>query len=112
MNRDDVRMVKSARGARFPRKALHAISVGRDLGRQQLDRDFAPEPSVEREMDFAHPTTPELREKLVGADLSLRDKATLRFGRAFDERLGGHRSGRDFDGRRLDEAVARDITGK
>src|SRR5262249_52362469 len=71
--RDDVRVVKRARDARLPRKALHAISVGRERGRQELEGDFPSEPRVEREMYFAHPAPPERLDQFVGADLRPRD---------------------------------------
>jgi len=49
---------------------------------------------------------------LVGPDLRRRDWASPRYGCSIDARLGGKRSGRNFDGRRLDETVARNITGE
>src|SRR5262245_40448697 len=65
-----------------------------------------------REMDFAHPAPPERREKSVGLDLRPRHLTLLLSGRIFDERIVGHRPGRDFDGRRLDEVVARNVTSE
>src|SRR5262245_64957819 len=105
-------MVECARGASFPRKAMRAISVGRKQGGQELEGDFPPEPLVEGEVDFAHPATPERRDELIETDLIPRVQAFHRYVRGFDARLGGQRPGRNFEGRRLDEAVVRNITAE
>src|SRR5262245_5234894 len=73
VNRDDIRMVKRARGARFLREAAYSTVIGREGGGQELEGDFTPESRVERKMYFAHPAAPERREKSVGADLRRRD---------------------------------------
>src|SRR5262245_13359401 len=63
-------------------------------------------------MDFAHPAPAERREYLVGADLRPRDRSSHRDSQSIAERLGGPRASRNVDGRRLDEAVTRNITSE
>jgi hypothetical protein len=52
VNRCDVGMIQRRQHARLTLKARDAVSVGRERGRQNLDRDLAPEPAVMGAVDL------------------------------------------------------------
>ena len=55
VNRDDVGMVECRDSFRFLPKAPHAILIGGEINRENLERDFAIQSRVLRQIDFAHP---------------------------------------------------------
>ncbi len=50
----DVGVVEGARRARFLRESPEPFRVGRDIARQRLEGDIAPEPHVPRPIDDTH----------------------------------------------------------
>ncbi len=65
---DDGRVVERGGGARLLLEAAEAVRVLRELLRQQLERDLAPEPRVLRAEDLSHPAGAEWAEDLVRAE--------------------------------------------
>ena len=54
--REQVRVIQRRHGARLLLEAAQPVGVGRELGRQRLDRDLAIEPRVARPPDLTHST--------------------------------------------------------
>jgi len=63
--RRDPRMADRGERSGFAFESRQAIWIGSELGRQQLDRHFAPELSVAGSIDDAHASLAELGEQLV-----------------------------------------------
>ena len=61
-------MVEDPRGLGLLLEAAQPLRVLGERGRQDLDRDVAPEARVPRAVDLAHPSRADLREDLVGAE--------------------------------------------
>ena len=68
VHRDDVGMVDGGDRARLPLEPRQAIRVARERGRQDLDRDVAPEPRVARLVDDAHATGADKGHDFVGPE--------------------------------------------
>ena len=62
-------MVERGQQARFAREAGAALGIGGEGGRQDLDRDVAPELAVARAIDLSHPAGAERRHNRVRAEL-------------------------------------------
>ncbi len=62
----DVRVAQARDGLRLPLEALLEVRVRREVGRQDLDRDFAVKPRVLRPVDLAHPARAKGGEDFVG----------------------------------------------
>ena len=60
----DVWVIQCGRGARFLHEAALAFGVGDELGGQDLERDLAFEPGIERPIDDPHPATVDLAQDL------------------------------------------------
>jgi hypothetical protein len=68
---DDVLVVDPVRGARFTQEALSRRRVARQLGREELDGDVAPDDLVACAVDRAHAAGADLLEHVVAsADVS------------------------------------------
>ena len=67
VDRDDVVVVEAGGRARFLLEPLVPVGIGRELGREHLDRHVAPEAGVPRAVDLPHPAGAERREDLVRA---------------------------------------------
>jgi hypothetical protein len=65
----DVRMVELRERLRFALEPLEPAGIRRQILRQRLDRDFTIETRIRREVDDAHPTTPDLAVDGVWADM-------------------------------------------
>ena len=65
---DDVGVVESGCGAGFLAEAENALGVLYELGGQQLQGDFAVEPRVLSEVDFAHAAASEEASEAVGTE--------------------------------------------
>jgi hypothetical protein len=65
VERADVRVSQSGNRLRLALESLPDLGVGREMGRQNLDRDVPPEPCVFRLVDFAHPACAERRQDFV-----------------------------------------------
>ena len=65
VNGEDVRVVQRGRGARFLLEAPEAVSIGRDVGAQDLDRDRAVQPRIARLGHLAHSAGADRRENFV-----------------------------------------------
>ena len=63
-------MVERGKQARFPREAGAALGIGREVRRQDLDRDVTTELAVARATDLAHAAGAEPRDDRVGAELA------------------------------------------
>ena len=68
VNGRDVGMVQRREQPRLARESRHAVGIGGNFGRQQLDGDVPSEHRVSGTVDLAHATAPEQRENLVAAD--------------------------------------------
>ncbi len=73
----DVRMVERRDRARLAFEPPQPVAVGREGGRQDLDRDAAPEPRIARTIDLAHPAGAEQADDFIRSEM-----------RAFRERHG------------------------
>ena len=69
VDRADVRMVERREQARFAREAGAALGIGREVRRQDLDRDVTTELAVARAIDLAHATGAERRHDRVRAEV-------------------------------------------
>ena len=67
VDRNDVRMGESRRGARLAHEPVAQLRVRGELGRQQLDRDGAIETHLAREIHHAHSAATELALERVSA---------------------------------------------
>src|SRR5262245_47849852 len=72
VNGDDVGMIERRSRLCLLLEAPHALGISRKLSRQELERYFAIEPRVERQMDFAHAAASERSEQLVSTELAAR----------------------------------------
>ena len=102
VDRDDVRVAERRSRARLALEALdHAFSHKQQRGRQHLDRDFAVERQIVREIHGRHAAMPELEQDLVLAECRLSQCIKLcvrRIGPAF--RVGGRGRHRGRPGER------------
>src|SRR5438132_1339703 len=67
----DVRMIERGGGGGLLLETAHSISISSNFGRQNLQRDFAMEPQVFRQINFAHATFAEQRADLITIDASI-----------------------------------------
>jgi hypothetical protein len=58
-------MVQGRGGPRLKQKSIEGILIARELRRQELQRDFAPQIEVLRLINHSHATTPELSGNAV-----------------------------------------------
>ena len=65
VDRDDVRVIQGRSGTRLPLEAVQALRVRRNLGRQHLQGDLAPEPRVPRPVHLSHPACANLAQDFV-----------------------------------------------
>jgi len=93
VDRNDVGVVELRGGLCFLLEPLHDVLVHRDVGRQHLDRDFALEREIVRQVHGAHPAFAEQALDLVFA-----------FDQALQPRLETFRGGARAQG-----AAARDV---
>ena len=63
-----MRVIQGSQDVGLALEAHHAVAVGGEGFRQDLDRDVAAELGVPRAVDLAHPARAERREDLVGAE--------------------------------------------
>ena len=71
VDRADVRMIERGEEAGFAREARPALGVSGEVGRQDLDRDVAPELAVARAIDLTHAASTERRDDRVRAELAV-----------------------------------------
>ena len=64
----DVRMIQRREHFRFALKAREPIGIGRERGRQDLDRDLTFQPRVGRPIHLPHPAFADLRGDFVDAE--------------------------------------------
>src|SRR5215831_3026990 len=62
---EDVRMIEGRSGKGLALKTAQAISVGGECGRENFYGDASAQPSVFRQIDFAHPAFAKLRADFV-----------------------------------------------
>ena len=74
VNVRDVWMIECGGGLRLLLKAAHSILISSNFGRQNLQRDFAMQPHVFRQINFAHATFAEQRANLIAVDSSIGSK--------------------------------------
>ena len=67
---DDVRVVEGGGHPRLPEEALAEAGVLRELGRDHLERDLAPEGEFLRAVDRAHAAAPDERLDVVARELA------------------------------------------
>src|SRR6266404_8128844 len=70
----DMRMVECGGGCGFLLEAAHSILISSHCGRQNLQRYFAVQPHVFRQIDFAHATFAEQRANLIVIEPSMGSK--------------------------------------
>jgi hypothetical protein len=70
----DVGMVQRRQDPGFAVEARQAVGVSGEFGRQDFDRDLAPEPGVARAMHDPHAALANLGGDLAGADAGTRLK--------------------------------------
>jgi len=87
---DDVRMIERGNRQCFLLEAAQAIGIVREFGGQELYRDFALQPRIFRQPDFAHAAFTQARKDSVLIDAALR---------GIGQRIGQHRGGLIFSGR-------------
>src|SRR5262249_34382988 len=68
MNSDYVRMVECGYGARLLPEASDSFGVLSEMRRQQLERHLPFQPRIERQIDLAHSSAPDLAHPLVMAN--------------------------------------------
>jgi hypothetical protein len=85
IDRNDVGMLESCRGARFALEPLHELRVEREREREHLDRHLALELSLARAVHDRHAAASELVEQLVFVLERLADEIRLRL---VGDRLG------------------------
>src|SRR5437016_1266114 len=68
MNREDVWMVQGAGGLRFLLKTRHALLIGREIGRQNFDRNLAADLRIESQIHFSHSALSDLRADFVATE--------------------------------------------
>ena len=83
VERRDVGMVERRQHARLALEARQHVGPRAELGREQLDRDLAPEPAVARAVDLAHAAATEQAEDTVAGEprSRLEDRARRHPGR-------------------------------
>ena len=69
VERADVRMIERRDRARFALEAVAELRIGRELRRQNFDRDRAIEARVARPIDFAHAARANERDDFIDAKL-------------------------------------------
>ena len=69
VQRADVRMIQRRDGTRFTVEAVAQLRIGRELRRQNFDRDGAIEARVARPIDFAHAARANERDNFIDAKL-------------------------------------------
>ena len=67
----DVRMIERGSGGGLLLEAAHSIPISSNLGRQDLQRDFAMQPQIFRQINFAHAPFAEQRADLITIDASI-----------------------------------------
>src|SRR5262245_21370231 len=77
VNGEDVGMVETGRRARFLFEPADALLLLCEGGGQQLERDFAAEPRVFGQINFAHPTGANQRERFIGAEAPAHERRGL-----------------------------------
>ncbi len=77
-DRRDGRMRQRGGGARLARQPFAAHRIARELRRQRLERDRAPQPLVLGGVDDAHPAAPDFLEHAVRANLFPGERSTAR----------------------------------
>ena len=95
VNGDDVGVIQRGGGFRFLHEPPHPILIRGDLEAQDLQRDFAIELRVLREIDLAHPALADLRADFIAPEFRARGQA---HGRARDAAGGDMRDGSRGDG--------------
>ena len=75
VDREDIRVIQAARGARFLFEPALAIGIARECRRQDLDRDVALQLRIARAIDLAHAADAETSEDLESADPIARGEA-------------------------------------
>src|SRR5262245_45558580 len=65
VNGEDVGMVETRRRARFLLEPADALLILREGGGQKLERDLATQPRVFGQINSAHPTRADQRERLI-----------------------------------------------
>src|SRR2546426_6824403 len=60
MNGDDVGMIQGGSGLGLLDKPLHSIRVSSNVSRQNLQRNFAIQPCVQRQINLTHSARPQL----------------------------------------------------
>lgn len=70
MNGENVGMVQRRGRPRFLIEPLHAVTVGRKHGRQDLDGDVTPQPRVAGPVDLTHPAGADQSGDLIRAEAS------------------------------------------
>ena len=65
----DVRMVECRDRARLAFEPPQPVAVGREGGRQDLDRNAAPEPRIARPIDLAHPACAEQADDFIRSEM-------------------------------------------
>ena len=73
----DVRMIESGRRLRFANEPLHPITVRSHLGGQNLQRNFAIQLCILRQVNFAHSAFADLRADFVTAESCARGQTMV-----------------------------------
>jgi hypothetical protein len=68
MDRQEVRVVEAAEGARLPLEALQPLGVGGEVGREDLDRHVPREFRIPRAIHLAHGTGARQRDDLKASE--------------------------------------------
>jgi hypothetical protein len=77
VNRCDVGVCGRGQHARFASKARHAVGVGRELRRQDLQGDGAPELGIARRVNLTHPARAEVVQHVVVRQSSAGHRAAI-----------------------------------
>src|SRR5581483_8886652 len=102
INGDDVWMIQRGRRARFLFETMQALVVSGEGLRQQLPSDLTTEPSILRQIDFAHATAADERNDLKWADHTARSQSRL---------LINEHVGRSFVSGRIEKRPAATVRG-
>ena len=68
VDREDVRVIERRGGLGFLREPPEPVRIRGEVGRKDLDRDFAAERGIARAIDLAHPARTERREDLAASE--------------------------------------------
>lgn len=80
--REDVRMIDRARGACLLFEKPQALRLRRDAGRQNLDRDVAPDTGIARAIGFSHAAGAQKGHNLAVPEHSSQHRARTPFRKA------------------------------